>query len=366
MLVVVDAAAASDNSVGVVVSGWLNAWSSLAEGTSDELHVVARTSFAASAGLGELPNVVLHPFESGVRARVAAQHVTVPKLVRELKADLLFGSVPQIPIQPVSVPVVVTSYDLRHEIRPEEFSRQRRAARWVEYSRAYRRADRIVTISGRTRDDLVRLHPQWGAKATPVLLGCDHIRVGTSAGMTDGPALAYAHHTNKRPDLVVKAWLAAAERGIELPPLRIVGASSETADRLHAIAAAGRLPEGQLSVEGFVPQEKYDEMLANVRLIVLASTFEGFGLPVLEGLRLGRPVVVTPDPAMIEVGGDAVTVATEDTPIAIAEAVAAAVAGDSPQRRAQGLDRANEFTWARSAAELRREFEPVVLTHPKA
>jgi glycosyltransferase involved in cell wall biosynthesis len=367
MLVVVDAAAAGNNSVGVVVAGWLGAWSQVATAADDEVHVVASHRFIADEHLGTLPQLVLHPFGDGVAERVRAQHLTVPALVRAHSADVLLGAVPQIPIQPLAVPIVVTSYDLRHELRPEEFSRGRRGLRWVEYGRAYRRADRIATISERTRRDLARLHPTWGGKATAVPLGSDHLRglpTRDERGDADGIALAYAHHTNKRPDLVIRAWAHAAATGISLPSLTLVGATAETAERLIALAATLSLPADALRILPFVPHAEYDQLLATVRVVVLASTFEGFGLPVLEGLRMRCPVVITPEPAMIEVGGPAVTVAAGETPEALAAAVGQALSSDGTARRDAGVEWADTFTWARAVEGLHEQFRLARLARP--
>jgi hypothetical protein len=94
MRVVVDAAAAGDNSVGVCVEGWVRGWSSVAGADEDVLHVVTSQSFADQAGVAVLPHVVVHPFGAGVRSRIRAQHVTVPRLVRDIGADVLLGVVP--------------------------------------------------------------------------------------------------------------------------------------------------------------------------------------------------------------------------------------------------------------------------------
>jgi glycosyltransferase involved in cell wall biosynthesis len=360
MLVALDAAAAANNSVGVIVAGWLKAWNEVGDAADDEVHVVASDRFIADEGLDGLPNVVLHPFGPGIVARVKAQHVTVPQLVRQLPADVLLCAVPQIPVQPVAAPIVVTSYDFRHELLPDEFSHSRRALRWLEYRRAYRRADRIATISERTRGDLARLHPTWAPKASAVLLGSDHLRqVPSRDGGVEGGgvALAYAHHTNKRPDLVIRAWAHAAAAGLALPPLTFVGAAPDLVAELRALATSLSLPPAAVTILPFVAHADYDRLLASVQVVVLASTFEGFGLPVLEGLRLRCPVVITPEPAMVEVGGPAVSVAAAQTPAALAEAVAQALAADSPATRDAGAAWADRFTWAGAVAGMRRQFE---------
>lgn len=356
MRVVVDAAAAAwDNSVGVCVAGWLRAWQSVDGAGDDELHVVTSTAFANHFDLASLPNIRLHTFAGGARSRIRAQHVTVPGLARELAADAVLAVVPQIPLRPGRVPVVVVSYDFRHELLPQEFSWKRRAVRRVEYLRAYRRADRIVTISDRTRHDLGRLHPQWASKAATVHLGSDRPERSRATTVDPLVAVAYAHHTNKRPQLVIRAWALAAARGDALPALEIVGATPELAQELEALRLAVKLPEDMVTVHSFLSLEDYTDLLARARMVVLASTFEGFGLPVVEALRLGVPVVITPEPAMMEVGGPAVTVACDDSPESLAKAAVSAIEDDTEASRSAAIEWAAQFTWAASATALRAQ-----------
>lgn len=356
MRVVIDAAAAAwDNSVGVCTAGWLRAWQQVESATGDELHVVASKEFTEHFGLGALPRVVPHEFGGGTRGRIRAQHLAVPALVRKVHADVLLGVVPQIPLRAGKVPVVVVSYDFRHELLPHEFSWKRRAVRRVEYLRAYRRADRIATISDRTRNDLARLHPQWAAKAATVHLGSDR-PAGRPATSDRAPvAVAYAHHVNKRPQLVIRAWAAALAHGDSLPALEIVGASPELAPELETLCRQLALPAALVTIHSFLSLEDYTDLLGRARMVVLASTFEGFGLPVVEALRLGASVVITPEPAMMEVGGPAVTVAADESPEALAKAVASALANETDETRAAGIEWAAQFNWATSVAALRQQ-----------
>jgi glycosyltransferase involved in cell wall biosynthesis len=228
--------------------------------------------------------------------------------------------------------------------------------RSVVYSHAYRHADRIATVSERTREDLGKLHPQWHAKSAAVRLGSDRPDRGASEATTERPvAIAYATHVNKRPHLVLRAWAVGVSRGDDLPPLAIVGAAPSMRDELDALRAELGLTADQVTAHGFLDDAEYDALLARARMVVLPSTFEGFGLPVIEALRLGVAVVITPEPAMREVGGPAVTVAADESAEALAGAVVDALRKDSRESRRAGIEWAAQYTWAASAAALRAE-----------
>jgi glycosyltransferase involved in cell wall biosynthesis len=99
-------------------------------------------------------------------------------------------------------------------------------------------------------------------------------------------------------------------------------------------------------LEGYVTIERLAELYRGAACLVQASRYEGFGLPVLEAMASGTPVVAVPDPALREVGGDAALFVEED---ALADGIRRAIKERDRLARA-GLARARAFTW-RAAAE---------------
>jgi len=164
-------------------------------------------------------------FGSGRLSRVRARYSLVAGLVKEVRPDALLATLPLVPLRPIPCPIVAICHDLRHEFRPKEFGWLQLVARAVEYSRAYRRATKIVAISDRTARDLISRHPWLQGKVVVVHSGCDHLpaldRVRRSSLKS---ALAYAHHPNKRAELAVKAWALARKTPSGLSSLSVIGA----------------------------------------------------------------------------------------------------------------------------------------------
>ncbi|RYJ06578.1 MAG: glycosyltransferase family 1 protein [Actinomycetales bacterium] len=274
----------------------------------------------------------------------------VQTLVRERGADAVLATFPATTLRRPGVPLAVVVHDLRHERRPEQFTRGRRVLRRISYSRAYRIADTRVAISRRTLDDLTDLHPATRSAPNVVIHhGADHV-LGWPTGQGTGGAIAFAHHTNKNPHLVIDAWALLRDRGLARP-LTVLGVGS--ALRAELSEQVERLGLGEsVRLAPYLDDDEYLATVAEASLMVFPSDFEGFGLPVLEAMMLRMPVVIAPEPASLEVAGEHAFVADGWTPEALAEAVLRADA-QGPDAREAARAWAEAFTWEQTARRTR-------------
>jgi len=350
----VDAMCAEYGGIRTYVDQLLGRWAELFP--DDEMHVALRVGSTLTIGRGIRHELPVHGPD--VLGRPLAQTRALPRLARALDVDAVLATAPTTTVRRVAAPLCVVVLDLRHELRPEQFSRGRRLLRRVSYGRTYAIADGFVAISQRSLDDLHRLHPSTTAVPSHVVhLGGDHVLAWPTPRRT-GPAVGFAHHSNKNPDLLFEAWsLLAADPG-GAPPLKLLGVGSARREAIAARVAALGLSE-RVELAPFLPDEEFQEVLAESSMVVFPSDFEGFGLPVVEGMLLGKPVVLGPEPATTEVAGGHAAVATDWTPSALADAVRRAGAMTDVELEAARAWAAT-FTWERTIRQTRAALEELV------
>ncbi len=355
MKLLVDAMCAEYGGIRTYVDHLLGQWADVFP--DDEVHVALRVGSTLTTGNGvrhELP--VRGP---DVLGRPLAQTRSLPRLARELGVDAVLATAPTTTVRRLPAPLCVVILDLRHELRSEQFSRSRRLLRDVSYGRSYAMADAFIAISQRSLDDLQRLHP--ATKEVPgraVHLGGDHV-LAWPAPTRSGPSIGFAHHSNKNPDLLFEAWaLLAADPG-GAPPLKLLGVGSARRESIAASVASLGLGD-RVELAPFLPDEEFQQVLADADMIVFPSDFEGFGLPVVEGMLLGKPVVLGPEPATTEVAGGHAAVAADWTPAALADAVRRARSMTAAELEAARAWAAT-FTWERTIRQTREVLAGLVV-----
>jgi len=327
-----------------LLAGWADRF------PEDELHVV----LPAGADWWPLPpGATRHDVRLAgpeTLTRPLLMTAQLPRLVRHVRADAVLAVNPATTLRRLPVPLGVVVHDLRHELRPEQFPPARRAVRTVAYRWGLRVADVVIAVSQRTLDDVrARCGPRAAAKGVAVHEGADHVD-GWARAEPNGSAIASCHHSNKDVGQLIDAWALLGD-GADVPPLALLGLGGERADAARAqIAAAGLT--GRVSVSPYLPDTEYEQLVTGARLVVFVSDFEGFGLPIVESMRLRIPVVIGPEPACLEVAGGHAAITAGDGPAALATAVRQALAMDDAQRAAAG-QHADGFTWAATAAGVR-------------
>ncbi|MGE5691114.1 MAG: glycosyltransferase family 4 protein [Pseudomonadota bacterium] len=321
-LVVIDADVLGRNRTGdeTYTENLLRALAPLAEGV--RIAAVTRRPELVPAGI--------EPVALAARSQELRMAVSLPRLLRRLRPALAHFQ-HALPLR-LDVPAVVTIHDLSFERDPSLMGLLDRLTFKTMVPRAVRRAERVLAVSERTRGDLRELYGTPDAKIVVTPNGVDP---AFGPGEADGePFLLFVGAIQERKDPLAAADAAAAV-GL---PLVVVGPEKEP-------ALARELERRGARLRGYVAKPELAELYRAAAALLLPSRYEGFGLPVLEALASGTPVVAAPEPALREVAGDAAVYADRD---GFADGVRRALA-ERDRLRAAGLERAKAFSWEETA-----------------
>ena len=282
-------------------------------------------------------------FELPARSQVARMAFGLPRALRRLGPAL--GHFNYVVPPAYRGPAVVTVHDLSFESDPELMGRRDRLMFRTFVPRSARRAERVLVVSERTKHDLVEHYriPEEKIVVTPN--GVDPIFQPNGSAPNGPPYVLFVGGIQPRKDPVT-AIEALARMDGDLQ-LVLVGDEKRGGDELRsAIRRLGL--ERRVEFAGYVEHQGLASLYRGAACLVFPSRYEGFGLPVLEAMASGTPVVATTAGAVPEVAGDAAVLVEPGDPEALAEGIRQAL-GDRERLVAAGLEHARRFTWAETA-----------------
>jgi glycosyltransferase involved in cell wall biosynthesis len=241
------------------------------------------------------------------------------------------------------------------------YQRLGRAYRRAVVPRAVRRARLIMTDSAFSREDMKEFFQADGAPVEIVHLGCEFL------GSTDPQTFNRLEHRYSLGDAYILMFGGIAPRkntklGMKVfsllgndPALRLVVASIPLKARAEFLRCAQELEiASNVVFLDFLAEEELREVLGHARLLLFISKFEGFGIPVLEAMLCGVPVVASNVTSIPEISGDAALLVNPDNVTEIAAAARSILADPNLRKTliSKGLDRAALFTWRKTAVRV--------------
>jgi glycosyltransferase involved in cell wall biosynthesis len=314
------------------------------------------------ARLAPSAKIVAGPAGLGHRSeRHAWEQTGLPVVAEQVGADVIHMPNYSMPLRP-GLPTVVTIHDLSFFTDPDRYTQLNAVSLKSATRTSARQAARLIVPSKATRDELVRVLGIEPEKIDVAYHGVDHrlfhrpdevqvSRVTARLGLHGRPYVAFLGSLTPRKNAaaLVSGWAAAVADMTDPPALVLAGGGGWSQELDEAVA---RIPAHlRLVRPGYLPFADLPGFLGGAIVVAAPSRGEGFGLPVLEAMACGAPVLTTYRTSLPEVGGDAVAY-TEPDAGSIAFALRALL--DDPERRAAlseaGHARAQDFTWAASAA----------------
>jgi glycosyltransferase involved in cell wall biosynthesis len=293
----------------------------------------------------------IEAIELPARSQVLRMVWRLPNLLRALRpalAHFLYVAPPGFDGR-----VIVTVHDLSFEYVPDVMSFRDRLLFRTQVPRSVRRADRVLTGSERTKRDLIERYQVPEEKIVVTPYGVDPtFSPDGPRGEGDYALFVGAIQPRKDPIGAIEA-LAMLDSN-----LRLVLAGPEKRDGEQVREAVRRLGlDGRVDLVGHVEREELAALYRGAACLVFPSRYEGFGLPVLEAMASGTPVVAARGGAVPEVAGSAAVLVEPGDPVELAGGIERALA-DRERLVAAGLDRVQRFSWtetARRTLEVYRE-----------
>jgi glycosyltransferase involved in cell wall biosynthesis len=222
--------------------------------------------------------------------------------------------------------------------------------------RAVRRAARVLTVSETTRRDIIERYRVPAERVVVTHNGVDGRFRPEGPRVDRGPFLLFVGALHPRKGLVTA--LEAMAQLPDAPPLLVVGPAKHGAAEVKA--AVDRLGlDGRVELVGHVDDDDLARLYRSAEAFVFPSRFEGFGLPVVEAMASGTPVVTTTAGSLPEVAGDAAVLVPPGDAAALATGIEQTLS-EAAARRVAGLANAQRFRWDVLAARTAEVYAEVL------
>lgn len=312
-----------------------------------ELSLVVATSVEEVGELGPMELVRIPPRTQGVAARAAWREQNLASLALSQRAEVILTPVPELPLRRLPLPSVIVVHDVGPLVAPAFYSFPKKLRYQAFLPRTCRLASTVVCVSEAT---LVGLQAATGIdprRCEVIGEGPQLLIEATDAPSQDGPYVLYVGSLDARKNVntLVDAF-AAAPVGAKL----VIAGPTEASTSRALKARVQRLGlRDQVRHLGFVSPDELAALYRDATAVALPSLYEGFGLPVLEAMLNGTPVVASDIPPVREVAADAVLYVSRPLDADAWREALARICADATLRAelsGRGTEAARRFTWA--------------------
>jgi glycosyltransferase involved in cell wall biosynthesis len=298
--------------------------------------------------------------------RVLTQQVVVPLVSGLVQPDVLFDPVDTAAVL-APVPVVTSMHSSHINLTGQQMSRLRSVYNQVFLRLTAYRSTRLIAISAFVRESLTDVLSIAESQIEVVHHGGGVVEKARSNGWTPdekrsgGIFFISTLYPHKNADQLIRAYACLRRRHSDAPPLTIAGGDTDgesptetqgTERRRLADLAKELGVDDHVRLPGRISDDELLDYLATERLMVFPSSLEGFGLPALEAMQSGLPLVASNRTSVPEVVGKGGLIVDPEDVEAMADKIEAALFNDDLRKTLirRGRERGRRFSWERTAA----------------
>ncbi len=306
-------------------------------------------------------NVIFRLLPAG--SKITWMQYTLPRALAADDITLLWGGNYHLPLQPGRQKKVLTVHDLVFRRYPFTLPLKRALHLRAALPLYINRADHILTVSQSSAQEIAAAYACPPEKITVTPPAARAVFHEAAAGaFPGGPVhqdgaqaegyLLYVGTIEPRKgiDTLMRALCLHSNEGGTFPQLILAGKigwkAGPVMKQIKQETAGGRV-----RLAGYVPETQLAALYRHAALVIYPSRYEGFGMPVVEAMATGTPVIAGDCPALRETGGDAVIYVSPDDEVLLANAISKVLNDPDLQAEmiARGKQRAGEFSWQQTA-----------------
>lgn len=308
-------------------------------------------------------------FPGKVWNQLFKKHVLPPlNMLIPGKPDLVvFFNFVRYPVTPGTKTMVVI-HDLAYEKYPQTIQGRNRTYLQSFVPRAAHNATRLIAVSDATKRDIVEIYGVKPEKISVVYPGVDtkHFKpTKITNAVRDRYKLPEKYflfvstlEPRKNVSGIIDAYRALPDSTKREYGLVLTGGAGWLAEDIMSAIAEGD-PIGAIIKTSFVGDEDMPSLYSGASAFIFPSLYEGFGIPILEAMACGTPVITANNSSLPEAGGDAAIYISADNTPAITAAILRLISNSSLSEDLikKGLERASEFSWEKSAVQMQAAIE---------
>ncbi|TET43911.1 glycosyltransferase family 1 protein [candidate division TA06 bacterium] len=277
------------------------------------------------------------------------------------------------PFRSKSARTIVTVHDIGFALWPEMFTKEMRALLEKQMRCVVEKVDSIIAVSRTTRSDLLEVYGFDKERIHIIEHGVEE----SFRPITDSGSLEALRRRYKLPEKfvlcvgtleprknhvrLIQAFQLMCERHTDKYRLVVCGKKGWMYDEIFALAETSRSKE-TVMFTGYVPDEEMPYLYNLASVVAYPSLYEGFGLPVVEAMACGKPVLTSNRGAMADVAGDSALLVNPEDVNDMAEGLYRLISDDELRERLKlaGRKRASTFTWEKAARATLDVYDRVV------